>query len=163
MFKYPNVLFVRMVLEPGDRLDIPERARKNSSRLRPVAKGLRDAINEVGGNVINLPNENIDDGVGIAALATAVAYVAEDYLPIRLGASISTVDIEEVEGQEQTFDYTLDVNAALENQARLKAKVQSGTGFTSLWSDKLEVLDYEEIATRPARDTYRYKIRVQVA
>jgi len=152
-----------MALEPGKRLGIPERTRKNSLRLTPAGKKLRDAINEAGGNVVELPNENIDEGAGIAALATLVVYAAEDYLPIRLGPSISTVNIEEVEGQEQTFDYTLDVNAALENQARLKAKVQAGTGFTSLWSDKLEVLETEELATRPARDTYRYRIRVQIA
>lgn len=151
-----------MAIEPGERLDIPERARKNQDRFTPIGRGIREAVNSIGGNVVQFPNENLEDGTGVAAIATAIVYAAEDYLPVRLGASVSVTNVSRVEGQPKTFDYTIDVNGALENQARLKAKITSGTGFTSLWSDKIEVKEMETLAERPVRDTYRYKIRIQV-
>jgi len=150
-----------MAIEPGERLDIPKRAKTNEERFTPTGRRIRSKINDLGGNIpVQLPNENLQKGSGVAALATVLVYTIEDYLPVRLGADVSVANTEIVE--PGVVEYVIDVNAALENQAELKAMVDAGTGFTSLWSDTFTIQEKEVVHKRPARDTYRYKMTVEV-
>lgn len=150
----------RFVLEPGKRLNIPERARKLEKQLREPGSNFRDSIDKLTDkSPVSLPNENITPSTTAGAIGTYIVYTVEDYLPVRVGASVDILNVEEV--KDGVYEYTINVNSAIEGQARFRAILQAGTGVTSLWVDQFEVTDFEKIKERPARDTYQYKIRIE--
>jgi hypothetical protein len=147
-------------VEPGKRLQIPERVQKRERQLRGPGSDFRESVSELADRLpVNPANENISPDTLAGAIGTFIVYSIEDYLPVRLGASVDVLNVEEVNSGE--YEYTINVNSAIEGQARFKAILQAGTGVTSLWVDTFEVTDFEKIKERPARDTYQYKIRIK--
>lgn len=150
----------RRTLEPGKRLNIPERVKKREKQFREPGSSLRQTLTSAGERFpINPPNENVTPNTFAGAIGTYLVYVAEDYLPVRLGADVSISDVQEI--SEDRYEYTVNVNAPLEGQARFKAIMQAGTGAVSLWVDDFTIEDYKVIKKRPARDTYQYKIIIE--
>jgi len=146
--------------EPGKRLEIPERVRKREKQLREPGSSFRQAISNASDAVpIQPPNENISTNTFTGAVGTYLVYIAEDYLPVRLGADVSISNIDEV--GDGRYKYEVNVNAPLEGQARFKAIMQAGTGATSLWVDEFTIDNFEVIKERPARDTYQYEIIIE--
>lgn len=146
-------------IEPGKRLEVPERVRKREKQLRGPGSDFRESISNLARKLpVNPSNENITPDTLAGAIGTFIVYSIEDYLPVRLGASVDILNVEEVNGG--AYEYTVNVNSAIEGQARFKAILQAGTGVTSLWIDQFEVTSFEKIKERPARDTYQYKIRI---
>ena len=149
----------RFTIEPGKRLKIPERVREAEKKLREPGSNFRESIDKLSDkSPVSLPNENITPSTTAGAIGTYIVYTIEDYLPVRIGASVDILNIEEVE--DGVFEYTINVNSAIEGQARFRAILQAGTGVSSLWVDRFEVTNFEKIKERPARDTYQYKIRI---
>jgi len=149
----------RFTVQPGKRLSVPDRARKWEKRLREPGSNIRDTLTSAGERFpIDPPNENITPNTFAGAVGTYLVFVAEDYLPVRLGADVSISDVEKV--SDERYLYTVNVNAPLEGQARFKAIMQAGTGAVSLWVDEFDIQDFEVIKKRPARDTYQYKIEI---
>lgn len=143
--------------KPGKRLKIPDRVRKREKQLAGPMSSARDKLGKVGEKMpIQPANENISTNTFVGALGTYLTYAIEDYLPVRLGATVSITEGKRL--SEDKYEYTIDVNAPLESQARFKALITSGTGVVSLWVDTFEITEFEKIRTRPARDTYRYKV-----
>lgn len=146
--------------KPGKRLEIPDRVKKRERQFREPLSSTRQSISEAASKIpIEPPNENITPNTFVGALGTFVVYALEDYLPVRSGANISITNVEEEGDGEYVYD--IDVNAALEPQARFKAIMESGTGAISLWVDNFEVVDAKVIKERPARDTYSYRVKIR--
>jgi len=150
----------RNTIQPGRRLEIPDRVRKREEQFREPGFNLRKNFNEFMSNRrVEPANDNIDVNTFVGAVVTYAIYIAEDYAPGRGGASTDIIDMQE---EENVLRYTVDTNAAFESQARFKSILTSGTGIASLWIDRFEVEDVKVTKKRPARDTYRYEIAVQV-
>lgn len=149
----------RRTLQPGKRLNIPERVRKRERQFREPGSNLREEFNDFLSNRrIEPANENIDVNTFVGAAITYAIFAAEDYAPARVGASTDIIDMQE---EGDTLRYTVDTNAALESQARFKSILTSGTGIVSLWIDEFRVEDVRVTKKRPMRDTYRYEIVVE--
>lgn len=147
-----------MTIQPGKRLDIPERVRKREKQFREPGSNLRQNFNEFMANRrISPANDNIDANTLVGAAITYTIYSIEDYVPGRAGASTDIVNMEEGDGK---VTYTVDTNAPLKSQARFKSILTSGTGIASLWIDKFDIDDVKVVKERPLRDTYRYKVTV---
>lgn len=152
----------RRKLQPGRRLNLPDRASSLERRLRDPGSSLRQSLdNFLANRRIEPANENIDTNTLVGAGATFVVFVLEDYLPVRGGASTDIVEANEMEGGD-VIQYVVDTNAPIEGQARLKSLLTTGTGFSSLWIDEFEIKDFKVVRERPLRDTYRYEIEVQM-
>lgn len=146
------------LIEPGKRLEIPRRARETSNNLTGKGNELRTKLdNRLKNSAVNPANPNITTGTFVGAIGTVIVWLAEDYLPGRVGAeaSVSGVDV-----GEDVITYTLDTDGAIESQARFRSILDAGTGVVSIWTDEIEVTSVETIKERPARDTFRYEIKV---
>lgn len=146
-------------IQPGERLDIPERTRDRSENLTPAGRRIRQKIDQrLKDTAVSPANDNIDAGTIVGAVGTAIVWLFEDYLPGRVAADAEIADVETVDGG---IRYTVDSNAMIESQSRFRAILDSGTGITSLWTDEIEVQSIELVKARPVRDTYRYEIVVR--
>lgn len=105
-----------------------------------------------------LGQRNIGEGIGAGMVEAGVAVILEETLGLPFGASSDVTDVEPVEGGHI---YTVNVNAPVENMAQARAFIDSTTGFSSVLVDTLDVQSVEVLNTRPLRDTYQIKIRVQ--
>jgi len=149
----------RRTLKPGRRLNVPERVKRREEQARGPLSDFRGRLESAARRLpVEPPNENITTDTMIGAIGTFIVFTAEDYLPVRLGASVSITDSEKI--SENEYRYVVDVNAPLEAQARFKALMQTGTGAVSLWVDEFEIESFERIKKRPARDTYRYELKI---
>jgi len=100
---------------------------------------------------------NIQGGTLTGATIAGVSVLLDDYaLPIG-----SETEITDAEVVENGVLYTVNVDAAFKNQARFKAMIESGTGFTSLLTDKFDVQTEGALRTRPARDTWQFEVLVE--
>lgn len=149
----------RFQLRPGKRLDIPDKAKDVSDSLTPTGRKWRTKIDRrLKNGFVNPSNENITTGTAVGATITAIVWALEDYLPARSGANTEVTNVEREDGKAT---YTINTNAPLESQARFRSILDSTTGITSLWTDDIEVKDFEVVNKRPSRDTYRYEITVK--
>ena len=101
--------------------------------------------------------DNIKGGTLTGAIIAGVTTLLDDYA-LPLGSETEIVDTEPV---DNGVLYTVNVNAAFKNQARFKAMMESGTGFTSLITDKFNIENEGAVKTRPARDTWQYEVLVE--
>jgi len=100
--------------------------------------------------------ENIQGGTLLGAIIAAASTVADDSI-IPLGSETEITDAQVVDNGVM---YTVNVDAAFQNQARFKAMIESGTGFTSLITDKFDMEQEAVLKERPARDTWQFKVLV---
>lgn len=105
-------------------------------------------------------SDNIGAGTIAGAMIAAVSTVLDDYA-IPLGSETEIVDVDAA--SNGGVKYTVNVNSAFQNQARFKAMIESGTGFTSLLTDKFNVQTEDVLKERPARDTWQYEVVVEDA
>lgn len=104
-------------------------------------------------------NQNIDTNTVVGAAVVASIYAISSYIPGEPGANTEVIDVQS-EDDGQTYIYTVNTNAPLEGQARFQTILDSTTGFTSLYTDEVDVVDFETIQERVFRDTYQYRVRV---
>jgi len=100
--------------------------------------------------------DNIERGTLVGLTTAAIASAAGTYVPI--GSETEIADVEKVDGGTL---YTVNVNAAFRNQAMFRSLMESGTGYTSLITDKNRVSDDQILKKRPARDTYQFEVLVE--
>lgn len=108
--------------------------------------------------VPQFPNRNFGGGVTVGAVEAVIAIVLKDTVGLPFGSDVEIVDSEP---RDNGTLYTVNVDAPFENMARAQAFIESGTGFTSLLTDLLDVRSSEVIKTRTIRDTYQVKVLVQ--
>lgn len=137
----------------------------------PIWRRLEDKVDDVGYRVRNAPgerlrkripsfeNRNFGGGVAVGTIEAAIAVILEETVGVPFGSDTEIIHVEPVEGRANV--YTVDVDAPFENMASAKAFFESQTGFSSLLTDLIEVEDVEVLKTRPLRDTYQVKIRVE--
>jgi hypothetical protein len=161
----PAYLDVKMVSEEdkiqvGGIVDLQKRAEKRTQQFTPRGSSLREDIDQfLKDRRFEPANTNIDSNTVAGALVVATVYALESYLPGSAGANTEVLSVEEMDGGS-TYKYTINTNAPLEGQARFRAILDSTTGFTSLYTDEIEIQDFEVIQKRPGRDTYQYEITV---
>lgn len=109
-------------------------------------------------NMPRLGQRNIGEGVGAGLVEAGTIVILEDILGVPFGANVDVVDSEPSQGGTI---YTVNVNAHGENLARARAFLQSTTGFSSVFTDTLDIKNTEVLNTRIARDTYQVEILVQ--
>lgn len=102
--------------------------------------------------------DNIERGTLVGLTTAAVASAVDTYVPI--GSETEITDVEKVSNGTL---YTVNVNAAFRNQAMFRSIMESGTGYTSLITDKNRVSSDSILKKRPGRDTYQFEILVEDA
>lgn len=101
--------------------------------------------------------DRLKGGTLAGALTAGVAVLLDDYA-LPLGSETEIVDSETT---NEGIVYTINVNSAFKNQARFKAMMESGTGFTSILVDDFDMKTEEVLKTRPARDTWQFEVLVE--
>jgi hypothetical protein len=102
-------------------------------------------------------NDNIQPGTAAGAIMAGIVMVSDEfYVPIN-----ADTEIVATESVENGTKYTVNVDSPFEQQARFRAMMESGTGFTSLITDDFEYGESEVLNKRVVRDTWRYEITVQ--
>lgn len=156
-YRQNNQVFERV---PNVRksLNINQRIEQKANELTPSGASTRQKID---GFIKALPNRNANDNLDSAsivgfAMVQAIS-AANDYIPGDLGADTEIVDVESVNNGTR---YTVDVDAGLESQAELEAKMESSVGITGFWTEDITVESMEVTTERPARDTYRFVVTV---
>lgn len=134
-----------VIRDLANRVDGPLSERRNEIPMR-VARNL-PSFNE----------RNFGGGFGIGYVAAAVAVILEDTVGIPFGAD---ADVINVETDGDTFTYTIDVNSPFPKMAEARGAIDSSTGFTSVLTEKIDILSAEKIKERPVRDTYRVEVRI---
>lgn len=137
----------------------------------PIWRKAEDRIDDVGYKLRNIPgsrlqkrmpnfeNRNFGGGVAVGTIEAAVAVILEETVGVPFGSDTEIIDVEP-EDRESNI-YTVDVDAPFENMATARAFFESQTGFASLLTDLIEVEEVHVLKTRPLRDTYQVKIRVE--
>lgn len=136
----------------------------------PVWRRLEDRIDNRAHSLRNRPgrrvqesipsfeNRNFGGGIAIGILEAAVAIILKETVGIPFGSDTEAV------GAEPTGDgviYTINVDAPFENMAQAQAFIESGTGFTSVLTDRINVSNVDVLKTRVLRDTYQIEILVE--
>jgi hypothetical protein len=101
-------------------------------------------------------NDTIERGSLIGLTTAAIASATKTYVP--LGSETEIANVEKVEGGTK---YTVNVNAGFRNQAMFRSIMETGTGYTSLITDRNEIVDEEVLRKRPLRDTYQFEVLVE--
>lgn len=121
----------------------------------------RNKINSsTGDKVPRFDNRNFGGGIGVGTVGAVVATVLEDTVGLPFGGSSDIVNVETLEGGDATR-YEVNVNAPIEHMAKVRAFIDSGTGFTSILTDELDVEDVEIIDVRTLRDTYQIELIIR--
>jgi len=140
------------------RLDRKPVWRRASERLAEPGHEVRSAIgSNVGSRVPEFENRNFGNGIGAGVVGAAAATIIEDTVGVPFGGSS---DILNVRPAGKANEYTVNVNAPMEDMAKVRAFLDSSTGFLSLLTDELDVQDVELVDKRALRDTYEVKLRV---
>ena len=141
----------------GDRVQLLERMGRVINARTEAGRTIRlkteDAIVRI---TPTWETENIDPGTLVGASIAALSAVLDDS-PTPLGSDTEIVDTEVIDGGVR---YKVNVDSAFRNQGRFKAMMESGTGFTSLITDRFDVEEEDALKERPVRDTWQYKIVV---
>lgn len=150
-------------IEVGDLLDLQGRVSEINQRFAERGHQIRDDFDSfLKDRRFELSNKNIDTNTVAGAAVVGTVYALESYLPGKAGANTEVLSVE-TEDNGQTYIYTINTNAPLEGQARFRSILDSSTGFTSLYTDEIEVQEFETIQKRVGRDTYQYRIKVSSA
>ena len=102
-------------------------------------------------------NRNFGGGLAVGTLEAGVAMILKETLGVPFGSDTEVVDAVAENG---ATIYTVNVDAPANNMAEVRAFLESGTGFSSLLTDTIDIQSSEVIKTRIARDTYQIKIKV---
>lgn len=146
---------------------VGERLKKVAGN-EPVLRRVGDRIDKRASNIRNrqsrrvrmltpsMDRRNLGDGMAVGAAGSAVASAIEAYLPI--GSDTEIVGVSE---SGKGVVYTVNIDAPFENLARAEASLESGTGFTSFITDKIEVKSASVLRSRPLRDTYQVEVYIE--
>lgn len=104
------------------------------------------------------PRGNFEDGTLTGGIVATLVNILDDTALDAIGADTELVDADVQ--PDGSVIYTVNVDAAFENQARFQSKIEASNGYIGLFTDDIEVVDVEVVEKRPARDTYSFKIRV---
>jgi len=134
-------------------------------RIKQQIDNRADAAHEARVNVGNKlvqvtpdwENENIRPGTATGAIMAGIAAVVDEYL-----APISAdTEIANVEYTEEGIRYTVNVDAPFEQQARFRAMMEAGAGFSSLITDSYNMTEPEDIRHRMVQDTWQMEVLVE--
>lgn len=112
----------------------------------------------ISGKIPRFKHRNFGAGIGLGITEAGVATVLADVVGVPFGAD---ADVSQTAETSEGLIYTVDVNAPTKNMAEARAFIDSGTGFTTILTEALNVQSTEIIKTRTLRDTYRVKILVK--
>lgn len=133
--------------------------RKIEDRVDDRAHSLRNRPGKrVKRSIPSFENRNLGGGIAVGILEAAIAIILKDTLGVPFGSDTEAV------GAEPTGDgviYTINVDAPFENMAQARAFIESGTGFTSVLTDRINVSNVDVLKTRVLRDTYQIEILVE--
>lgn len=135
-----------------------------ADRAQDLASGRVSKMRNRPGQVLETVNPGFIEkrrftgGKGAGAVGEAVVVALRDVIGVPFGASSDVIDISQAEDGD--YIYTVNVNAPTENMAEARALIDSGTGFSSFLTDKLDVESAEVIKTRVIRDTYQIQVKV---
>jgi hypothetical protein len=101
--------------------------------------------------------DKIQGGTLTGAIIAGISVLLDDYA-IPLGSETEIVDSDVT---KNGTIYTVNVNSSFKNQARFKAMMESGTGFTSILVDDFDMKAEEVVKTRPMRDTWQFEVLVE--
>lgn len=132
--------------------------RKVEDQISNPGHRIRNSVGNIGDSVPEFQHRNLGGGIATGTLGAAIGVVLEDTIGIPFGGSSDIIETQRGEGANE---YVVNVNAPTENIAQARAFIDSGTGFTSILTDKLDVQDVELIGTRTIRDTYQIKLRIE--
>lgn len=141
--------------EVVDRKSIP---RKLDDRFKNRVHNLRMKPGSRLERIPDFENRNFGSGKGLGILEAAIATIIEDTVGVPFGAD---ADVSTSTVTENGVRYVVDVNAPTQNMAEARAFIDSGTGFTSILTDKLNVENVELLKVRTFRDTFRVTILVE--
>lgn len=134
----------------------------------PVLRRVGDRLDDRSSNIRNrqsarvqtvtpsLPRRNIGDGMAVGVIGSALEDLISTYVPIG-----SDTEVVGVTGRGDGIVYTINTDAVFENMAKAEGFMESGTGFTSFVTDKIDVENAEVLRTRPLRDTYQVEVYVE--
>lgn len=132
--------------------------RKLENRIGSAPRRLRnrpgDALRK---RVPEFENRNFGAGVGVGIVEAGIALVLKETVGVPLGSDTEAVGAEVT---EEGVIYTINVDAPFRNMAEARAFLESGTGFTSVLTDKIDVRETEILKTRVLRDTYQIDVLV---
>lgn len=134
----------------------------------PLLRSVGDRLDRRASNVRNrqsrrvqmvtpsLDRRNIGDGMAVGAIGSAIEDIVSAYVPI--GSDTEIVGISE---EGEGVIYTINTDASFENMAKAEGLMESGAGFASYITDRIDVKDVQILRTRPLRDTYQMKVYVE--
>lgn len=136
----------------------------------PIWRKLEDKVDSKASEVRNVPgsrlkrkfpqfeNRNFGGGIAVGLVEAGVAMILKETVGVPFGSETEIVGVTPRNGG---VVYTINVDAPANNMAEARAFLESGTGFTSILTDKLEVENSEILKTRVLRDTYQIEILVE--
>ena len=140
------------------RLDRKPIWRRASKRLAEPGHSVRSRVgSNVGNRVPEFENRNFGNGIGAGTVGAAAATIIEDTVGVPFGGSSDILDVKSV---GEANEYTVNVNAPMEDMAKVRAFLDSSTGFLSLLTDELDVQSVELVDKRALRDTYEVRLQV---
>lgn len=139
------------------------------SDREPIWRKAEDLVDNTGYNLRNKPsnalgvlprykNRNIGGGIGIGVVQAAIAKILDDTVGVPFGSDTEIIGMEPA---DNGVVYTVNVDAPTENMAQARAFLESGTGFTSILTDLLQVENVEVLKTRTLRDTYQVEVLIE--
>jgi len=147
------------ILDNVDREPLP---RKLDRRFGDKFSDLRNRPGErMKGSFPKFQQRNIGGGVLVGAVEAAILVIIEDTIGVPFGSDADVVGVDAVEETETGAVYTVNVNSPTQQIAEARAFIDSGTGFTTYLTDKLEVQNVEVLRTRTLRDTYQVDVLVE--
>jgi len=143
----------------GSRVQLYNRIRKKLDSKSGIGHTTR--VN-IGNRIVDITptwqNENIDPGTLAGAMVAAISTTIDDFAPVDIASSAEIAGSEPIEGGAR---YTVNVDGVLPQQARFMAMMDAGTGFTSLFTDEMEVKDKGALRKRIARSTWQFEVVVK--
>lgn len=142
----------------GSRVQLYERLRKKLDSKGGIGHTTR--VN-IGNRLVKITptwqNENIDPGTLAGAMVAAISTTIDDFAPVDIASSAEIAGSEPIEGGAK---YTVNVDGVLPQQARFMAMMDAGTGFTSLFTDKMDVKEVGALRKRIGRSTWQFEVIV---
>lgn len=94
--------------------------------------------------------------MAVGVIGSALEDLIATYVPIG-----SDTEVVGISGRGDGIVYTINTDAVFENMAKAEGFMESGTGFASFVTDKIDVENVEVLRTRPLRDTYQVEVYVE--
>lgn len=142
-----------------ERLDREPIIRKLENRLHERATELRNRPGRrFAKRVPDFEHRNVGGGKLVGAIEGGIALLIKETVGLPLGSDVEVVDVEPTQGGNI---YTINVDAPFENMAQAQAFFEAGTGYTSFFTDLIEVQSTETLKVRSVRDTYQIEVLVR--